>query len=196
MIGIYKITNPKGKIYIGQSTNINKRFKQYKIIDCKNQIKLYNSLSKYNPENHLFEILEECEEELLNEKEIYWGSKFNVLDKNGLNLKLGNGKGSCSEQTKNKMRKAKIGKKDSELTKQTKSQSAKGRIKSTKWRQNISNSHPTKKPVEQYSLGGAKINEYISINETARQTGIRVGDISACCNGKQKTAFGFIFKFK
>jgi hypothetical protein len=83
-----------------------------------------------------------------------------------------------------------------EETKQKKSQSAKGRTKTAEWRQNISDSHPTKKPVEQYDLGGAKINEYISINEAARQTGIRVGDISACCNGKQKTAFGYTFKFK
>ena len=94
------------------------------------------------------------------------------------------------------MSKSHIGKKDSEETKQKKSQSAKGRVKTTEWRQNISNSHPTKKPVEQYNLEGAKINEYISINEAARQTGVRVGDISACCNNKQKTAFSFIFKFK
>jgi len=30
MIGIYKITNPEGKIYIGLSKNIEKRFKNHK----------------------------------------------------------------------------------------------------------------------------------------------------------------------
>ncbi len=30
MIGIYKITNPEGKIYIGQSIDIDRRFKEYK----------------------------------------------------------------------------------------------------------------------------------------------------------------------
>ena len=40
---------------------------------------------------------------------------------------------------------------------------------------NISDSHQTKKQVEQYLVGGAKISEYISINEAARQTGIRAG---------------------
>lgn len=30
IIGIYKITNPKGKSYIGQSINIYRRFKEYK----------------------------------------------------------------------------------------------------------------------------------------------------------------------
>jgi excinuclease UvrABC nuclease subunit len=29
IIGIYKITNPNRKIYIGQSTNIYRRWKQY-----------------------------------------------------------------------------------------------------------------------------------------------------------------------
>lgn len=43
MIGIYKITNPKGKVYIGQSIDINERFKTYSYLKCKNQTKLYNS---------------------------------------------------------------------------------------------------------------------------------------------------------
>jgi predicted GIY-YIG superfamily endonuclease len=30
MIGIYKITNPEKEVYIGQSTDIEKRFKTYK----------------------------------------------------------------------------------------------------------------------------------------------------------------------
>ena len=48
MQGIYKITNPKGKIYIGQSVNIEKRFSSYKSIrNCHYQIKLFNSLKKY-----------------------------------------------------------------------------------------------------------------------------------------------------
>ena len=38
MIGIYKITNPKGKIYIGQSINIENRFKVYKRYNCKGQV--------------------------------------------------------------------------------------------------------------------------------------------------------------
>lgn len=46
IIGIYKITSPSGKIYIGQSINIEKRWEKYQkyIENIKNQIKLYNSL--------------------------------------------------------------------------------------------------------------------------------------------------------
>jgi group I intron endonuclease len=88
-MGIYKITNPKGKIYIGKSKNIENRFKSYKKLQhCSQQRKLYNSLKKYGFENHLFEIIEECSLEKLNKKEIYWIQHFNST-KQGLNLTLG-----------------------------------------------------------------------------------------------------------
>jgi len=103
MIGIYKITNPSNKIYIGQSTNIKERFRKYSKLSNKRQIKLYNSFQKYGIDNHQFEIIEECSEDILDEREIYWGNHYNVLGDNGLNLRLGNGRGSCSENTKNKI---------------------------------------------------------------------------------------------
>ena len=61
MIGIYKITSPSGKVYIGQSRNIENRFLQYKNKHCRFQFRLYNSFNKYGVENHVFEIIEECE---------------------------------------------------------------------------------------------------------------------------------------
>lgn len=85
-IGIYKITNPKGKVYIGQSINIEDRWKMYKKLKCKKQPKLYNSLKKYNPENHIFEILEECLIEQLTIKEIFYKQQF--IDKFGWNMVL------------------------------------------------------------------------------------------------------------
>ena len=48
--GIYKITNPNGKVYIGQSIDIDKRWNKYKVKNCKPQIRLYNSLNKYGGE--------------------------------------------------------------------------------------------------------------------------------------------------
>ena len=129
MIGIYKITNPKGKIYIGQSTNIKIRTNFYKTYNCKKQPKLLNSLKKYGWEQHTFEILERCILEKLDEKEIYWGLLFNVLGENGLNLRLGKGRGACSKETKQKMKNSRLGKKDSEETKNKKSQALKGKPK-------------------------------------------------------------------
>ncbi len=71
-IGIYKITNPNNKTYIGQSLNIDLRWKDYNYLRCKGQPKLHNSLKKYGYENHKFEILEECTSDQLNERETYY----------------------------------------------------------------------------------------------------------------------------
>ena len=97
MIGIYKIINPKGKIYIGQSVDIEDRKKQYKYLS-KYSLgrKIKNSIKKYGWENHTHEIIEECSVEQLDEREIFWGTYYNVLRKNGLNLKLGEGRGLVS----------------------------------------------------------------------------------------------------
>jgi group I intron endonuclease len=108
IIGIYKITSPSEKSYIGQSKNIHYRFHIYRILHCKNQTKLYNSLKKYGPENHIFEIIEECSLDQLDEREIYWINYFNSTSK-GLNLKEGGCFGKHSEETKNKISKTKKG---------------------------------------------------------------------------------------
>jgi group I intron endonuclease len=105
IIGVYKITNPNGRIYVGQSNNINRRWNSYRRLNCKGQTSLYNSLLKYGIKNHIFEILEKCTVEQLNEREIYWGEYYNVLSSHHLNNKLGSGKSSYdSEETKIKKR--------------------------------------------------------------------------------------------
>jgi group I intron endonuclease len=87
MIGIYKITSPTGRIYIGQSINIEARFYVYKKKHCKKQPALFNSLSKHGVDNHFFEVIEECEISALNERERYYQDLFFVIEK-GLNCKL------------------------------------------------------------------------------------------------------------
>jgi hypothetical protein len=47
MVGIYKISNPNGRIYIGQSTNIELRWGKYSKLHCKDQPSLYLSLKKH-----------------------------------------------------------------------------------------------------------------------------------------------------
>lgn len=117
MIGIYKIISPKGKIYIGQSINIDNRKRVYKFYSSyKNSIgpKLYNSLSKYGWNNHKTEILEECSVEQLNERETYW-KQYYLNQVNGDWSKVlfcelyDTGGGPKSEQTKRKISKKKIG---------------------------------------------------------------------------------------
>ena len=51
------------------------------------------------------------------------------------------------------------------------------------------------KPVYQYSIDGELIKEWPSLSEIGRQTGYSCGYISDCCNGKRKTAYGFIWRY-
>lgn len=55
--GIYKITSPSGKIYIGQSSNIKRRMIEHKYRAKIKNLKLYSSIRKYGFENHKIEIL-------------------------------------------------------------------------------------------------------------------------------------------
>jgi group I intron endonuclease len=130
MIGIYKITSPTSKVYIGQSINIEKRFKSYRLLHCKQQYHLYNSFLKYGVENHTFEIIEECTVELLNEKERYWQDFYNVISKKGLNLKLTNSsdkRGFFTDEIKQKISKANKGKIRSEEIRKKQSERLKGK---------------------------------------------------------------------
>jgi hypothetical protein len=68
----------------------------------------------------------------------------------------------------------------------------------TKVRKSIANKGKRSRPVEQYDIQNNKLNEFTNITEACvsiNKSG-RMGDITACCRGKQKTAFGFIWKYK
>lgn len=119
MIGIYKITSPSNKVYIGQSINIEQRFLCYKKLkaSCVVQRMLYNSLCKYTPQEHLFEVICEVKEEpiqdKLNELEIYYWGYYKNLGYDMLNIREPGRKGKCSAETILKMSLSKKGIKQS-----------------------------------------------------------------------------------
>lgn len=126
--GIYKITSPLGRIYIGQSVDIRVRFSKYRGGHCKGQVRLNASFEKYGVNAHEFEVIENCHAKLLNEKERFYQDKFNVTGSNGLNCKLteANGKsGRLSKETKNAISMAHTGKK---ATQETRARMSKARI--------------------------------------------------------------------
>jgi group I intron endonuclease len=106
MIGIYKITNPKGAIYIGQSTNIENRKYYYSKKSCYNQPKLYSSIEKYGFDNHKFEIIWLCKITELNYFERKYQLKYNVISRENLNLRIttdDDRSGHLSNETKLKL---------------------------------------------------------------------------------------------
>lgn len=196
MIGIYKITNPKGKIYIGKSINLENRKKSYsRLSQIKGQPLIYNSIIKYGWENHMFEIQEECSLEEINDREIYWINTFNCI-KEGLNLKQGGEGGNHHPETILKMRNTKLNKKQPWSIPQATimGKANKGKIRTEEFKNNVRLNNS--KPILQYDKQGNFIKEWECGYDAARFLGKQNSAISECCYGKRKTAYGYIWKFK
>lgn len=98
MIGyIYKITNKlNGKIYIGQTIQkVTERWNAHcRTPKSKGEADMHikRALMKYGRENFTFEVIEECGEELLDEREVYYISYYDSYN-NGYNSTKGGKKG-------------------------------------------------------------------------------------------------------
>ena len=93
--GIYVITNEiNGKQYVGLSKNCLKRWADHYSKSYTSNKKddlekaLYKAMRKYGRDNFSFKIIEECSEDKLSEREIYWINKLNTYYK-GYNETLG-----------------------------------------------------------------------------------------------------------
>jgi group I intron endonuclease len=81
--GIYKITSPTGKVYIGQSQNIKNRYKDYLYVHPSfKTTKIGRSILKYGIDSHNFGILEETQD--LDSREVYYMEKHRSVEE-GLN---------------------------------------------------------------------------------------------------------------
>jgi group I intron endonuclease len=86
--GIYKITSPTGRVYIGEAKNLKNRCSYYINTNrVKNQRAIYNSLIKYSPENHSIEVVELCDVDVLLERERHYQEVYDSVE-NGLNCFL------------------------------------------------------------------------------------------------------------
>ena len=210
IIGIYKITSPTGKVYIGQSVNIERRFRNYKLVKCEEQIRLYNSFKKHGVNNHIFEIIEECSIELLNKKERYWQDEYNVLLE-GLNCRLtlsDNFSGYMSDDTKERMkenhwsRKMKSKRIGTKLPQEVKEKirgtnklifSGKGNPMYGKFGKD----HPATgkgKIIQQYDFNKNLIDE--GTRDHFMKIGFKTDSLYNCCLMLRKTHKNYIWKYK
>lgn len=109
--GIYKITSPSGKVYIGQSKDCKLRERFYRTLQCNKQWKIHYSILKYGWEAHQFEVIHQCSIEELNDLEVYYIELYQCFNtEHGLNLQSGGNRPFHGEETLNKMRLAQLGK--------------------------------------------------------------------------------------
>ena len=195
IIGIYKITSPSGKIYIGQSVDIHQRWKFYSFYNCKNQIKLYNSIKKYGWENHIHEVIEECSIEQLNKQETYWKQYY--LDQVNGDWKqvlfcdlYDSGGGPRSYETKEKISKSLLGKKKTKEHKNNIKKSRNGMVFTQQHKDNMSNSRFS------FSILCIENNIiYKSAHQASKDLNIYPSAIIKVCNGEFKQTKGYTFKF-
>lgn len=106
--GIYCIDFPNGKKYIGLSKNVYERVKNH--IWCSNNRCLQTvdfAIKKYGFEGCSFRLLEECEENFLEEKEVFWIRKLNTFADFDFGYNMtsgGNSNRVVSEETKKKQK--------------------------------------------------------------------------------------------
>ena len=85
--GIYKITNLiTQQSYIGQSINLSHRLSEHR--RCEGASYIHNAIKKYGLENFSFEVIEYCDQQLLNEREQYWVAYYDSYN-NGYNMTIG-----------------------------------------------------------------------------------------------------------
>lgn len=149
--GVYAIKNrTNNKMYIGQSVNVRKR-KSYHLWMLRENNhfnpKLQNAFNKYGESNFEFTILETCKREELNNKEIQYIKQYNTVEE-GYNICEG-GEGSLgrtlSEETKQKISNANIGRKQDEVAKKRKSEIMKELWKTAEYRKKMKQ-RPKPKP--------------------------------------------------
>ena len=93
--GIYKITNKiNGHYYIGQAIDIKARFRSHRRsansdIDKDHNSPIHLAMAKYGTDNFLYEVLEECPREALDEREVYWIDKLKATENGNYNILKG-----------------------------------------------------------------------------------------------------------
>lgn len=196
---VYKHTSPSGKVYIG----ITKLKPEYRWNNGKgyreDQILFYRAIKKYGWDNFTHEILyknllekdaKNLEISLIKQYKAL-NMSYNITDGGDGGRGLHGKRKKHSEEAKRKMSISRkglfIGNKNPMY----------GRHETNPAYGKFGKEHPASKVVYQYSLTGEFIAKWDSMTEAAKSLGKtqrEVTHITACCNGRSKTALGYIWK--
>ena len=205
---IYKITNlQNNKIYIGKTTTcIQERFSKH-IYEANTpntkgyMFILHKAFRKYGINNFNIEQIEEIDNFLLNDREIYWINFYNSMIPNGYNMTFG-GEGSTKINYKLVYDLWDSGQSISQIASILNHSITQLKIILSSYK-NFNNEennkrtiNATKKQVGQYDKN---TNELIKIHDSIKDAAAAVNVdrscISRCCSGKKKSSRGFVWRF-
>ena len=181
--GIYAIKNlTNGKLYIGKACCLRQRLNNHKYLLRHNKhvnIHLQHAWNLYGKDNFTFDIIEYCNVDDLPIRESYWVEFYQTNnDKFGYNLMIvGRSNHKHSDETKKKMSNAKKGKK----------------LSPTHLKNNTLSKY---KPILQFDINGNFIKEWLGASYVRDVLKYNQTNITAVCNGKRRTAHGYIWKYK
>jgi group I intron endonuclease len=208
ILEVYKITNKQnGKIYVGiTNQGVDVRWcKHCSDARHNSSFPIHNAIRKYGECNFQIEQIEVVEDvEVLKEREIYWIKEYNSYDRDkGYNLTLG-GDGTFgryhSDETKDKIRQKRLGKKASEAARKQMSIGHQKHVYSeAELTTRSNNGIRTRRAVLQYLSDMTLVKEHESITKASEAVGTDRRNISSCLNSKNPNhirSAGFIWKYK
>lgn len=222
---IYRIINPKGKVYIGQTANPKKRPLDYRWCGgtMNKQILICRSIKKYRYENHIIDVcIDRYNKSQVNAEEIRLIKYYKSL---GISLNITDGGATSSHLRRRKVLKFDTSgnfieeyKSVKEAADSVKCESwnlctamtaklyySKGFLWIHKddyengerpiWIAGKTGKSTLKKVIHQFDLDGNYLNTFESAEEAGRQTGIISTNISANARGEVKRSKEFIFSY-
>lgn len=208
---IYKITNLiNNKCYIGQTKrNPMLRWYEHKYYSKKGvtyKSAIYHAMQKHGIDNFSFEILESVSNTLLDEREQYYIETLNTFICGYNNTKGGDGNKGYTRKKKHEDIIPDLYK-ELNSTEKVAKQLGISRItvrtilkEKELFKIQKKKSFDYKKlEVCQLTIDLKLINTFSSLTEACQSIGLtnkQVTEISKCCKGKRKTAYGFIWKYK
>ena len=206
MCGVYCIENlVDGKKYIGQSSDIQKRWYEHKRRLNKNEhynLYLQRAWNKYGQDNFKFYILKLCKENQLDDLEVYYIDLFNAnCSDYGYNETSG-GEGvrgyHLSDDQRRHISEIKKGKKIPDDTRKKISEALTKRITDgymPKVDHLIEYNKTQMKQIDCYNIFGDFICIYDSIHDAARKLGVEATNISKVLLEKHSNCNGMVFYY-
>lgn len=212
---IYKITNDiNNKVYIGQTTNsLEERFQQHKKDALRQRCEirpLYRAMNKYGFDHFKIEMIEECPDQELQAKEIYWTAYYKGYEDGYNGTRGGDGRALYDhEAIRDKLKKHPYPidiAKEFNCCPDIVYQIAKTYSIPIKNKGQEEFKLEKSKQVYQYSKDNQFIQSFSSTVEAAKwlfnnhkcaalTNGVRA-HISENANGKRKSAYGYIWKYQ
>jgi group I intron endonuclease len=213
---IYKITSPSGKLYVGKTKSLRKRIAYYKWCAAKktSSIIILNSIKKYGWDKHILEVVEEIDDNLLNEREIYWIKElktYSLDNPKGMNMTFGGdgNKGSWMHRLDLREKQSKrftgegnpfFGKTHSEEFKANKSKEVseynkRNNVQIPKWGAEKGRLKVIKSVVC-YDKFGCFLKQYDSLTDAANQLNVNRSSVTESCNDIITAVEGkYIFRY-